>query len=109
MSDAKQPSPNTVNDTAARGAREPAGARSPAREAPDLLVTTSPHLHAGTSTPSIMLAVTAALIPAGLWGVYVFGLYSLWVILASVAASLATEYLITRLLGASRCSTAARW
>ncbi len=41
------------------------------------------------------------LVPAGLWGVWVFGLQALWVTLASIAAATATEYVIARLLGRS--------
>ncbi len=62
-------------------------------------VTVSPHLHEGSSTPRIMISVILCLLPAGVWGVFLFGLYSLYVILASVAASVLTEFIITRLQG----------
>ena len=48
-------------------------------------VSVSPHLHEGSSTARIMISVIVCLLPAGIWGVLIFGLYSLYVILASVA------------------------
>jgi electron transport complex protein RnfD len=62
-------------------------------------VTVSPHLHEGSTTARLMISVIVCLLPAGLWGVYLFGIYSLYVILASIAASVLTEFLITRLQG----------
>jgi electron transport complex protein RnfD len=62
-------------------------------------VTVSPHLHEGSNTARIMISVILCLLPAGAWGVFLFGLYSLYVILASVAACVLTELIITRLLG----------
>ncbi len=64
-----------------------------------LLVTTSPHIRSKLTTSKIMWSVTAALVPAGVWGVYVFGLYSLYVMIASILAALLTEYVIVRLRG----------
>jgi len=60
-------------------------------------VTASPHLHEGSSTARIMISVIVCLLPAGIWGVVIFGLHSLYVILASIAASVVTEYVIARL------------
>jgi electron transport complex protein RnfD len=62
-------------------------------------VTVSPHLHEGSNTARIMISVILCLLPAGAWGVFLFGLYSLYVIMASVAACVLTELIITRLLG----------
>ena len=62
-------------------------------------VTVSPHLHEGSSTARIMISVIVCLLPAGVWGIFLFGLHSLYVILASIAASVLTEFLITRLQG----------
>ncbi len=64
-----------------------------------LLVTTSPHLKDSMTTSKIMWSVTASLVPAGIWGVYVFGMYSLYVLLASILSAVATEYVIVKLLG----------
>jgi electron transport complex protein RnfD len=41
-----------------------------------------------------MWTVTACLLPAAVWGVYVFGLRALWVMLASTAAAVLSEYLV---------------
>jgi electron transport complex protein RnfD len=68
-------------------------------ELKQLRITTSPHLHEGTSTARIMLSVIICLLPAGVWGVLIFGVYALYVLIASVAASVVTEYVISRLLG----------
>lgn len=64
----------------------------------NVLMTTSPHIHEGATTANIMWAVVLCLLPAGMWGVYVFGIYSLIVILVSIGSSLAAEFVITRLL-----------
>jgi electron transport complex protein RnfD len=62
-------------------------------------ITTSPHLHEGSTTAKIMLSVIICLLPAGVWGILVFGIYSLYVLIASIAASVLTEFVIARLLG----------
>ena len=59
-----------------------------------LIVSSSPHLHNKESVSKIMWVVALSLIPAGAVGVYVFGLSSLWVIIAAVISALATEALI---------------
>ena len=58
-----------------------------------LLVAPAPHLHAGTSTAALMLSVAAALLPAGAWGVFAFGLAALRVIAVAVGSALAAEAL----------------
>jgi electron transport complex protein RnfD len=62
-------------------------------------VTVSPHLHEGSSTARIMISVIVCLLPAGVWGVFLFGIGSLYVILVAVASCVLTEYIIARLLG----------
>jgi electron transport complex protein RnfD len=57
-------------------------------------VTSSPQYHERQSTARIMWAVTACLVPATAWGVYAFGLRALWVVVASIAASVLAEYLM---------------
>lgn len=65
---------------------------------PDLMrVSPSPHIHSGISVKGVMWAVTFALIPSGIWGVWAFGLRALYLIVASVAACVATEALILKL------------
>ncbi len=64
----------------------------------NILITTSPHLHEGSSTTKIMLAVTICLLPAGVWGVVVFGPRALAVLLVSIGVSVLTELIISRAL-----------
>lgn len=56
-------------------------------------VSASPHVRSKESTKSIMADVAIALIPAGVFGVYNFGLNSLLIILISVATCILTEYI----------------
>jgi len=58
------------------------------------LISTSPQIHAPGSTRKVMIAVLAALTPAGIWSIYLFGWYAAVVIAASVAASVITEGLL---------------
>jgi electron transport complex protein RnfD len=57
----------------------------------------APHLHEGTTTAGIMFSVALCLLPAAAWGVFLFGLRALYVLLASVAASLLTELAVSGL------------
>lgn len=59
-----------------------------------LVVSIGPHIKDKTSTKRIMWAVTGALLPAGAAGVFIFGVNSLFVILAAVATAVATEALV---------------
>ena len=52
----------------------------------ELTISSSPHVHAPTTTRTIMRDVIIALIPALLGGIYFFGLRALAVTLVSVAA-----------------------
>jgi electron transport complex protein RnfD len=63
------------------------------------ILSSSPHIHSGESTPRIMYSVAAALAPAIATGVYLFGLRALWVVILSVAAGLATEAGAQRVMG----------
>ena len=63
------------------------------------ILSSSPHIHSGESTPRIMYSVVAALIPAMFAGVYLFGLRALWVMLLSVGAGLATEAGAQKVMG----------
>ena len=62
------------------------------------LVTSSPHVHSDFHVNSIMLDVIIALIPAGLAGIFYFGLNSLFVIIASVVSCVVFEFLWNKLL-----------
>ena len=64
-----------------------------------LLVAAAPHLHQRLSTSRIMWTVTACLVPAGIWGVHIFGWGSLFILLISIASAMITEFIINRLQG----------
>ncbi len=57
-------------------------------------ITSSPHFHSKNSTKSIMWNVSLALAPAALWGVYVFGIRALFVLLVSIVSSCFFEYIL---------------
>ena len=60
----------------------------------DLLnVSSNPHIRSKVSTDKIMLCVIIALIPATVFGVINFGIYSLYVIGVSIASAVLTEIL----------------
>lgn len=59
-----------------------------------LTVRTSPHIHSSNRTDKAMLYVILALLPATIWGIAVFGLHALLVVLVSIGASVLTEYLL---------------
>lgn len=56
-----------------------------------LIVSAGPHLKDPASTNKIMWAVVLSLIPAGAAGLFIFGLNALYVIIAAVAAAVASE------------------
>ena len=60
-------------------------------------VSSSPHVRGADSTQRIMFDVAVALIPAAGFGVVQFGLYSLLVLLVSVAFAILTEYVFQKL------------
>ncbi|MFH0876909.1 MAG: RnfABCDGE type electron transport complex subunit D [Candidatus Omnitrophota bacterium] len=60
-------------------------------------VSSAPHLTKKESIAGIMWTVNAVLLPAGYIGVYIFGLYSLGLILVSVASAVVAEGLIQKL------------
>jgi electron transport complex protein RnfD len=59
-----------------------------------LNISASPHLHARESTAQIMWLVTAALLPAGIAGVYIFGPAALMTMLIGVVSAVAAEWII---------------
>ncbi len=59
-----------------------------------LIVSISPHLHKGESTSTIMWMVAISLIPAGIAGVFLFGMSALSVIMLGVVSALATEAVV---------------
>ncbi len=56
-----------------------------------LTVSTSPHIKSPTTSRSIMLDVVIALLPATIWGIYVFGMRSLAVVLISILSAMLFE------------------
>ncbi|MCX5701980.1 MAG: RnfABCDGE type electron transport complex subunit D [Candidatus Omnitrophica bacterium] len=56
-----------------------------------LIVSVSPHLHKGESTSRIMWMVVISLVPAGIAGVVIFGLNSLWAIMLGVISAVIAE------------------
>ncbi|NQS99605.1 MAG: RnfABCDGE type electron transport complex subunit D [Candidatus Omnitrophica bacterium] len=64
-----------------------------------LIVSEAPHIYAGESPAKIMWTVNWSLLPAGLVGIFIFGLSSLWVILTSIICAVLTEAIIQRLRG----------
>jgi len=67
-------------------------------EPKNLQAAAAPHVHVGTCTAGIMGTAVLCLLPAGAWGVFVFGAGALKVVLVSIAASLLTELLLALLL-----------
>jgi len=59
-----------------------------------LTVSSSPQIHSADSTAKIMWTVVLSLVPAGIWGVYIFGMSALVVILVSIIAAVASEALL---------------
>jgi len=62
-------------------------------------VSTSPHVHSGESVSRIMWTVSAALVPAGLAGIYVFGFWAFLVIAVCVGVAVGCEALYEKLMG----------
>ena len=63
-----------------------------------LTVTPSPHIKHTATTTKIMADVLIALLPAWIWGIYVFGLNAFLMPLIAVAASVLFEFLFQKLL-----------
>ncbi len=59
-----------------------------------LIVSSSPHIRKNDSIPMIMWAVFIALIPAGVWGVYNFGIEALFHILICVISCVVVDLFI---------------
>ena len=64
-----------------------------------LVVSSSPHLHDGSSVKKIMWYVIIALMPSCIMGVYYFGFAAFKVLAVCVISSLVFEYLIAGLMG----------
>lgn len=60
----------------------------------NLLVESSPQIHHSESTATIMWSVVICLLPAGFWGIWIFGSRALLVMAASIIAALLSEALM---------------
>jgi electron transport complex protein RnfD len=66
-----------------------------------VVISSSPQFYDKNSTINMMWAVFCCLLPAALWGVFVFGPRALAVLTLSVGASAAAEFFFARLAGRS--------
>ncbi len=66
------------------------------RNEPAFTIGPGPHVHSSETTRKIMWTVNAALAPAAVWGVVVFGMPALAVLVASIAGAVAAEWVATR-------------
>jgi len=64
------------------------------------LLSSSPHSFSAVRTPQIMLSVIIALIPAVGYGVYLYGLHALALILVTVGSAVLSEYVFRKLIKA---------
>ena len=75
-----------------------------------LTVSPSPHARHGNTTSSVMMDVFIALLPATIWGIYVFGWRAALVVLTCVISSVAfealTQLLLRRPITIADCSAA---
>jgi Na+-translocating ferredoxin:NAD+ oxidoreductase subunit D len=62
-----------------------------------LYVSSSPHLHTKESAARIMWLVVLSLVPAGIAGVFIFGLAALRVIILGILSAVATEAILQKL------------
>lgn len=64
-----------------------------------LHVSSSPHVRSSVATRNIMYDVAIAMLPATIWGVMQFGIYSLIVVVATVLSCVLSEYAFESLMG----------
>ncbi len=62
-----------------------------------IIVSVSPHITSSEQTSKIMWSVFLALLPAGIWGVYAFGIRALYLIAASISSAVLAEALFLKL------------
>jgi electron transport complex protein RnfD len=65
----------------------------------NLLVSASPHIRVKESVASIMWTVAVALVPPGVFGIFLYGINALMLICISVGSAVATEFLIQKACG----------
>lgn len=64
-----------------------------------LNVSSSPHVRSSVSTKNLMYDVAIAMLPATIWGVMQFGVYSLMIVAATVLSCVLSEYAFEALMG----------
>ncbi|MFH0926931.1 MAG: RnfABCDGE type electron transport complex subunit D [bacterium] len=64
-----------------------------------LTVSASPHIHSEETVANIMYSVVLALMPAAVFGIYLFGLAALKVLLVSIMVSVLSEAIIQKAMG----------
>ena len=62
-----------------------------------IIVSVSPHITSPEQIPKIMWSVFLALLPAGIWGVYAFGIRAFYLIIASISSAILAEALFLKL------------
>ena len=63
----------------------------------NLIISTSPHIRSKESVRRIMWSVTLALVPAGIAGVWIFGIRALWVLLTTTLTAVVSEAVFQKL------------
>jgi len=74
-------------------------ASEPDVASPALVVSASPHIHSPETIPRMMWTVTATLVPALVWAVYVFGPRVLGLTGIAIVSALVTEALVQKMRG----------
>ncbi len=64
----------------------------------NLYVSSAPHIHTNETISSVMKNVVIALIPATIWGIFVFGFYALAVILTAIASCILSEHIFCKII-----------
>lgn len=62
-----------------------------------IIVSVSPHITSPEQIPKIMWSVFLALLLAGIWGVYAFGIRAFYLIIASISSAMLAEVLFLKL------------
>ncbi len=63
-----------------------------------MIISPAPHIRSKESTKKIMWTVILCLVPTGIAGVWIFGLYSLYVVLAGVLSAIFFEFALQKLM-----------
>lgn len=66
-----------------------------------MLLASSPHAFSPVDTPRIMLSVIIALVPATAYGIYLYGLPALGVVVTSIASAVLAEFVFRKIIKAS--------